>query len=195
MDKTAWRRELLAKRATLPAAIRRRAGRVIATSVLSLPEMAAAKRVGLYADFRREVPTCRLACLLKLAGKEIALPVTDAKNKRLAFRRIVHRRQLHRGAYGILEPNPGCPMVPARALDLIVVPGVGFDRRGHRLGYGMGYYDRYLAETSPACIAVGLAYSFQVVPLLPHEPLDRRMDLVITEMEVIKAVAERGFAQ
>ena len=185
MDKADWRRDLLRRRNVLPPAIRRQATRAIILALLTLPELRMARTIGLYADFRGEVPTARLGLLLCLAGKTVALPVSDRRQKSLIFRRIDHWHQLCRGAYGIREPNPGCPLVPPRALDLVVVPGVGFDRRGYRLGYGMGYYDRLLAELAPGCATVGLAFACQVVPVLPREAFDRPVDLVLTEDESI----------
>lgn len=169
----------------MPTAIRRRAARQIALSTLCLPEVRAARRVALYADFRHEVPTSRLGLLLGLAGKIVALPVMDQREKCLRFRQIDHRHQLAPGPYGIREPGPGCPPIAPDELDLILLPGVGFDRRGFRLGYGGGYYDRFLPYLAATTVTVGLAYSCQVVPILPHGAFDRPVDLVVTEDEVI----------
>ncbi|MGE5528158.1 MAG: 5-formyltetrahydrofolate cyclo-ligase [Patescibacteria group bacterium] len=181
LDKPAWRRELLRRRGLVAPAQRRSAARAIARAVMSLPETGAARIVGLYADFRGEVPTARLGLMLALAGKIVALPAVEESGKTLVFRRIGHRRQLARGAYGIREPGRDCPAVTAGDLDLICVPGVGFDRGGYRLGYGGGYYDRFLPLLDPACLKVGLAFACQVVPLLPRGPLDQAMHVVVTE--------------
>lgn len=186
MDKADWRRELLRRRNSLTPAIRRQAARAITLALLTLPELRMARTIGLYADFRGEVPTVRLGLLLCLAGKTVALPVSDRRQKSLVFRRVDHWHQLCRGTYGIREPNPGCLLVPSRALDLIVVPGVGFDRRGYRLGYGAGYYDRLLEELAPGCTKVGLAFACQVAPALPRADFDRPVDLVLTEDESIR---------
>lgn len=186
MDKADWRQELLRRRNSLPSAIRRQAVKAVTLALLTLPELRMARTIGLYADFRGEVPTARLGLLLWMAGKAVALPVSDRRQKSLVFRRVGHWHQLCRGTYGIREPNPGCPLVPTRSLDLLVVPGVGFDRGGYRLGYGMGYYDRLLAEIAPGCITVGLAFACQVVPALPREAFDRPVALVLTEDESIR---------
>ncbi|MGQ9780388.1 MAG: 5-formyltetrahydrofolate cyclo-ligase [Bacillota bacterium] len=181
MDKETWRRELLRRRTALSPAFRRRAGRLVARQVLSLPEVQAARVVGLYADFRGEVPTLRLAFLLCRVGKTLAFPAVIPQEKRLVFRRVRHRRDLVVGTYGIREPRPDAPPIPLRALDVVVVPGVGFDRRGYRLGYGAGYYDRVLDLLRPDCFKVGLAYACQVVPVLPVDAHDRRLDALVTE--------------
>lgn len=185
-DKRAWREELLRRRIALPPAFRRRAGREMALALLSLPETMSARIVGLYANFRGEVPTARLGLLLCRAGKSVAFPAVARAERRLVFRRVVHRRQLAAGTYGIREPLPDCPPVAPRALDLVVVPGVGFDRRGYRLGYGAGYYDRFLRTLRPDCFKVGLAYACQVVPILPAEAHDLRLDAVVTEEGVLR---------
>ena len=189
MDKPAWRKELLCRRDSLPAWYRRRAERTIIRSVMSLPEMGMAETIGLYADFRGEAATARLALLCCLAGKSLALPVADQREKGLVFRRVISRHQLHRGAYGIREPGPGCPPVSPRSLDLLVVPGVGFDRRGGRLGYGAGYYDRFLPLLRDDCAKIGLAFACQVVPLLPRGGHDVNMDAVVTEDGIIRPAA------
>ena len=82
-------------------------------------------------------------------------------------------------------PEPqGKTTIAPESLDLVVVPGVGFDRQGHRIGYGLGYYDRTLSTCANAKF-VGLAYSFQVVERLPEEKHDIRLDYLVTECEMI----------
>ncbi|NLG83265.1 MAG: 5-formyltetrahydrofolate cyclo-ligase [Firmicutes bacterium] len=186
LEKEAWRKELLRRRMALPPAFRRRVGRLVALRLLSLPEVQLARVVGLYADFRGEVPTARLALLLCRAGKTLAFPAVIPWEKRLVFRCVRDRRDLVVGTYGIREPRPDVPSIARRALDVVVVPGVGFDRRGYRLGYGAGYYDRFLRTVRPDCFKVGLAYACQMVPVLPAEAHDLRLDAVVTEEGVFR---------
>lgn len=186
MDKTIWRRELLRRREGLSPAFRHQVGHATALALLSLPEVMAARLVGLYAHFRGEVPTTRLAYLLCRAGKNLAFPAIIRGEKQLVFRLVRQRRELVPGTYGIKEPLPSCPLVPPRALDVVVVPGVGFDRRGYRLGYGAGYYDRLFPRLRPDCCKIGLAYACQVVPVLPAEDHDRRLDILVTEDGVLR---------
>ena len=89
-------------------------------------------------------------------------------------------RQFVPGRFGIPEPEGGSP-VSLSELDLMVVPGVGFDLHGHRLGYGRGYYDRVLAGESRRPTLVGLCFEQQVVDRLPRDPHDVCVDLLITE--------------
>ena len=186
MDKPAWRKELLNRRTALPAVLRRRAGRTIAHTLLALPEITHARHIAIYADFRGKVPTARTGLLLYRAGKTLALPVVDPRSKRLIFRRIEHWHQLCPGPYGLRQPGPGCQAIAPADLDLVIVPAVGFDRGGYRLGYGGGYYDRFLPELGAACVTLGLAFACQVVPALPHGPLDQTVDIILTEDEVIR---------
>lgn len=81
--------------------------------------------------------------------------------------------------FGISEPKPDCRMIPIPAFDLILVPGVAFDRRGWRLGRGQGFYDRLLADANPAALC-GVAFAEQILPEISHEPHDRRMRWLVT---------------
>jgi 5-formyltetrahydrofolate cyclo-ligase len=85
---------------------------------------------------------------------------------------------------GLREPDPGrTPLVSPGAFDLAIVPGIGFDRSGHRIGFGAGYYDRFLASTSASRVA--LAFSLQIVDWIPHGPEDQPVDWIVTEAGVI----------
>lgn len=114
-----------------------------------------------------------------LNEKEVYLPCTDTKQRTLYFHRVKSLAELKVGAFGILEPSSEAPEISVKDLDLILVPGVAFDSTKGRLGYGGGFYDRVLRETK--ALKVGVAFSFQVVPELPLEPFDVRMDLLLTE--------------
>lgn len=86
--------------------------------------------------------------------------------------------RLVKGAYGILEPGAGCPRVEPEEIDLIFVPGTAFDVRGHRIGQGGGYYDRYLNRTR--AVRVGVCHDFALLSAVPSEAHDARMDIVVT---------------
>ena len=186
MDKASWRRELLHRREDISSTERRRAELEICEAALKLPELKSARTIGLYAALGGEVSLDRLAIRLCLAGKGIALPVADRGNKNLVFRWVGHWRQLQRGCYGIREPLPVCEALSPENLDLLFLPGLGFDRRGFRLGYGAGYYDRFLARLPEKCLAIGTAFAGQVVPLLPTETHDHPVRILLTELEIIR---------
>lgn len=143
---------------------------------------AQAGTVLLYQPIGREMPVERLVAAALAAGKRLVLPRCEPK-------RVMHGRlwdgrpeSLERSKFGILEPLATAPVVRPAELDLVVIPGVGFDREGYRLGWGGGFYDRYLPGVQGA--KVGLAFSVQIVEQLPREAHDVRLDGVVTEAEI-----------
>lgn len=139
-----------------------------------------------YAAFDGEVETRPVLRAALAAGKRVAVPVMRP-GRRLALQEIrCARRDLaRRGRFGVPEPvlrRQG--RVQPGELNLAVVPGVAFDRRGGRLGRGKGYFDRFLARVPARVPRVGLAFSFQMVRALPSEPHDRPVCAVVTERGV-----------
>jgi 5-formyltetrahydrofolate cyclo-ligase len=149
------------------------AGIAIAARGKLLPDVAV---VGLYAPMREEVDPAPLAHRLETRGAALALPVVvgDA----MLFRRA--GGPLVAGPFGTMHPASGEAVEP----DLVLVPLLAFTRGGHRLGYGKGFYDRWIAAHS-AAVTVGLAYAAQEVPALPLEPHDLPLDVILTEREAI----------
>ena len=151
---------------------------------LRLPCFDSAKCVLLYASKRGEVHTDGIIQSALSLGKKVALPVTIKEGNVLELYEIKGIDELSEGAFGILEParNPERRVQPEE-VELVMVPGVSFDRRGHRLGYGMGYYDSLLKKVK-GC-KVGLAYDMQIVEHVPDEPHDVAVDMVVTQSETI----------
>ena len=119
--------------------------------------------VMLYLNMRSEVETTGLLEGLRTARKQVCAPVVDTEQLELVPRRIQNLKTgLVRHPYGMLEPSETCPRFPIEHLQLIVVPGIAFDRKGYRLGYGKGFYDRFLVKC-PHAVAIGLAYEVQLV--------------------------------
>jgi 5-formyltetrahydrofolate cyclo-ligase len=112
------------------------------------------------------------------------LPVVMGQGLPLLFRKWGPRDLLIEGPYGIMEPSSRLPEVLP---DIVFVPLAAFDRRGHRIGYGAGYYDRTLQalRASKAILAIGVAFSVQEVEAIPEDRHDERLDYVITEKEFI----------
>ena len=117
-------------------------------------------------------------------GHRVAWPRIEGEGK-LSFH-LATPDELVLGAMGIAEPSHDAPIRPVETLDLLLVPGVGFDRSGARLGQGGGYYDRLLARTSGDIDTVGIAFSSQIVPNIPTEATDCRVDAVVTERGVAR---------
>ena len=177
----AWRKaeraRLIATREALPSETQRTAGaRVRAALLAEVPELAGAV-VALYWPFRGEVDLAPLAVELVARGSGAALPVIVEKNAPLAFWRWEPGMATRPGVWGIPVPASGEAVLP----DCLLVPLVGFDGAGHRLGYGGGYYDRTLAALPGPPPAIGVGYAFQRLPDLRPQPHDRPMDAIATE--------------
>jgi 5-formyltetrahydrofolate cyclo-ligase len=136
-----------------------------------------AKTVMIYYSINQEVETVSIIIELLRLDKKVALPVcTPEKDLRVGM--IKSLEELAPGKFGLMEPKPGVPLLGPDELDLVVVPGVAFDKQGNRLGHGAGYYDRFLTQTD--AYKLGLAYEFQVVDELPVEPHDSPLDGLLT---------------
>ncbi len=139
----------------------------------------------LFASFGTEVDTYPLIGTLILSGKRVYLPKTYPSKRLLRFKRTYTLGELVPGAFGIKEPPEENPEGFPGARDIVVVPAVAVDRDGFRLGYGGGYYDRFLKGTEARKVA--LVFSLQVVSLVPREAHDVRVDYIVTE-EGVKRV-------
>ncbi len=152
--------------------------------VLALEPWACARTVLLYADRHGETATGLLISQGLDQGKRVLLPrcLHDIRGFMEAAG-IRCLADLVPGLHGILEPDPRTCPADSSLPELIVVPGLAFDRRGFRLGHGGGYYDRFLAEmdTEPRPVTIGLAYGFQVLDHLPDDRWDRGVQCVCTE--------------
>ncbi len=138
------------------------------------------KRMAFFHYINKEVNLCP-AMAKALAEKEVYLPCTNLRERTLIFRRLFGFSELVEGAFGIPEPQEKNPALAPEDLDLILVPGLAFDRNKGRLGYGGGFYDRVLSQTG--AIKIGVAFSFQIANELPQEPYDQRVDWILTEKE------------
>lgn len=121
-----------------------------------------------------------LAEKLLAEGKQVAFPRTEGET--MEFYPVTSLKGFQKGAFGIMEPVGDCPLKEEKPL--ILVPGLGFDRKCCRIGYGKGFYDRYFARF-PASRKVGVAYNIQIAEKIPRDIYDVPMDVVITE-EVVK---------
>ena len=164
-----------------PEAVRR-ASEVVVRRLLALPELAGSLRIGAYLGVRGEVDPSALRHVDRL---EVALPVTTAGEP---LRFVVPAGPLEQGPYGIRQPGEGTEVTPLE-LDVVVVPAVAVDRRGHRVGHGAGFYDRTFADRrkdTPPPVLIGICHSFQVVEHLDAKPWDVPLDLVVTEAGIIR---------
>lgn len=178
-------------RDSMPAGEAEQKSAAIAAKLQQLDEYAGAKTVLFYAAKGNEVQTAAAIRDAFAKGKNVLLPVTDANNKTIYAAAIANYPDypdgLEKAAFGVMEPKLKNPF--KGSIDLVLVPGIAFDKRGHRLGYGHGYYDKFLhilRKENPGAAAVALAYDFQIVEVLPTGSHDQRMDVIITESKVIR---------
>ena len=151
--------------------------RQILAYVVSLPEYEAASCVYCYVDYNHEVQTWPIMEQAIKDGKRVAVPRVDGTA--MDFYYIASREDLEAGYFGIMEPKHGLPMAKERDA-LFLMPGVAFDRAHHRVGYGGGFYDRYL-ERMPELKTVALAYECQMFDEVPFEAFDIRPSVLVTE--------------
>ncbi len=189
--KRAVRARVLTERDAMPEAARARASADATTRLRSLPEIAAARVVLAFWSFGSELSTAGLIASLDGDGVAVALPrIVD---RELEARRYRPGDALDRTSFGAYEPSTG-PALDPSTIDAIVVPGVAFDREGRRVGYGGGFYDRFLPTTRPVAIRVGLAFDLQLAAsgeVLPAGSFDLRVDAVVTESELVRCPAMR----
>jgi len=146
-----------------------------------------ARTVLAYMAFAGEVLTEGLIRQAMASGKQLVLPMVRADRQDMALYRIDDlERDMVPGYHGILEPHPQrTRMLEPDRLDLVFVPGIAFDLRGGRLGYGAGFYDRLLSQLSRDIPTVGLAFDFQITQRLPLQPHDIMLEVIVTDSRTI----------
>lgn len=184
MPKRSLRSSMLARRNALPVDVWQANSQAAQQRLMAVDAFQRAARLALYAPLRHEVDTVLLLKAARQAGKRVFYPLVC--DDRLTFHEVETSAQLRQGSFGILEPCPVDTAAVAPDFDLMVVPGVAFDLRGHRIGFGKGYYDRYLAGLASLPTLVGLCHDFQVCSEVPSEGHDVRMHYLVTETRVVQ---------
>ena len=177
--KAALRSEVRARIAAMPEARRASESAETVRHILADPVWQAARSVLLFMPLPDEVGIRPLVDAAWAAGKSVALPASDGATGAYVAKRVLSEADLRPGRFGVLEPCAECVVVPFSALDLVLVPGIAFDRAGNRLGRGRGFYDRMLA-LSPDAVSCGVGFDGQVVALVPVEPHDVKLHRVWT---------------
>ena len=188
LERQRLRRHFLAERNALSPTDRTARSRQIIETLCALPVFKEKSQLFIYCSYRSEVQTFPLLHRCLAEGKAVTVPLTVPERAELLAIPITNpATDLLPGYKGI--PEPVAPLAERRrvtpqSLEIAIIPGAVFDRAGHRLGYGGGYYDRFLAQ-APQVLRIGLAFSMQLalqIPVLPH---DIPMDMLITEKEVL----------
>ncbi len=183
------RRRVLAAREAMPARDRARRSRAVAELTLALPEVFGARTLMAFWSFGSELDTAPLLTGLHDRGVALVLPrIVDGELEPRSYR---PGDAMTATTFGALEPAQGAPIDP-REIDAIVVPAVAFDRDGSRVGYGGGFYDRFLSRTRSDAVRIGIAFGCQLLPpgeVLPSAGFDLRVDIVVTETGVLRISA------
>ena len=183
-SKRSLRLRIGAERRALATPEREVASARIAEHVLGMPEFASAGRVAAYAALSDEVSLDQVIATVLDSGRPLLLPRVDGR--KLVFSRVDDLGALRVGTFGVREPSRGVAETAWEPGDLVLVPGVAFDRHGGRLGRGAGFYDRALPRGADAPCVVGVCFDRQLIDAVPMAPHDRRVDAVVTESGVVR---------
>ncbi len=160
---------------------------LIGKRVFDLKIYKAASSVMFYAAHRSEVETSQMIKKALESGKQVCVPKVSSKKPKEMFAVQIQSfgNDLEPGNYGIFEPKQDCgKIVSKKSIDLVIVPALAYDRLGNRLGYGKGYYDRWLKDL-PKKKMIGLAFDFQILESVPRTSKDVPVNLIVTEKRVV----------
>ena len=186
--KQTLKQQIFEKRNSLPKEEIREKSIKIKNNLFSLKEFNVAKNIMLYVSFNTEADTQKIIKeLLNKKEKTIVVPYVTKGDFKLHLSELKSFNELKPKTFGILEPremyirefNPD-------KLDLVIVPGIAFDKKGHRIGYGYGYYDRFLKTIKKKAVKIGLAFDFQLIESIPEEEHDVPMNIVVTDKEILR---------
>jgi len=182
-DVRSWRKaeraRLLELRRAMPAAVHREASKAIMRALRSQLLPGSHELIGCYWPFRREFNCVPYMREILRSGGRVALPVVRGRGKPLEFRCWSETAKMESGVWNIPHPASGEPVFPSA----LVIPLVGFDDAGYRLGYGAGYYDITIGNFSETPFRVAVGFEFSRLPTIYPQPHDWRMDVIITETQ------------
>lgn len=190
IEKKKLRRQMRLRRDSLKEADTRRASCEIFSKITGLDVYRRAPIIYSYASFGSEVDTRAFNRKVLEDGKILALPRVLSKEM-MAFFKVEDVCAMERSPMGIMEPGLNMPQIERGVPDgLMIVPGLAFDRKLERLGYGGGYYDRYLTGQREMICCCGVAFDCQIISVVPAEGHDRPVNMLITESEIVERMDE-----
>ena len=182
--KSVFRHNLKDQRDLVTPEVARRASESLWTQLKEESFFQKAKHIAAFTSTGSEINTLPLLGHILSSNKKLYLPKTEKTHTLMHFHAVTDLRDLILGSYNILEPPPGIA-IPPEQIDLMLVPGLAFDNHGYRLGYGQGYYDRYLKFIRTGCFTLGVAYSFQIIDKIPNADHDIPVNAVLTEKYIL----------
>lgn len=185
MSKSQIRQSAIESRRAIPASRIASMSGDVQKNLEALKEYQEAKNIAVYVAKGDEVQTARILERAISGGKSVAVPLVDVPSGTLLFFEVTSLADLSPGHFGVLEPKRGARPVLLSETDLVLVPLLAWDPRGHRIGYGKGYFDRALA-TRGNSLAIGLAFESQRVERVPDQPYDVKLDILVTDKRVLR---------
>lgn len=188
-EKSALRSKYKKLRAEIPTDIKKEADRAICEKIASLPSFALADTVLMYFPVGSEVDVTPIARMALAMNKKIAYPICDTVSCTMTFRYVSKLSELRCGSYNIKEPPQSAESITDKSAEnlLCIVPALAFDARGFRLGYGKGYYDKFLEGFGGA--SVGVVYELNLTDKLPSDSFDIPVRIIITERRSVRTDA------
>ncbi len=181
--KESIRKKILSLRSLLPQDESRKRSELIFQNLKKLPVFNNANVIHTYVSSKKnEVDTIEIIKYLFSIGKRVVIPVVDKENKTLIHSELRDLFELKKSTFGLLEPNV-IREVKLDEIDIVIVPAVAVDRNGNRIGFGGGYYDKFLSQVN--CPKIALVYDFQVVEKIEPERSDIPVDFIVTENDII----------
>ena len=177
------RKKYLEKRAALPVEVRAARDARICRNILSSAVYRYADILLMFYPMRGEADVMPVMESALAAGKRVAFPRCNAQDHSMIFYYVTSKEDFEQGAYGIMEPKPTLPPFEHASVEmqnvLCLVPAIVYDRRGYRVGYGGGYYDRFFGKVKPA--SIGVVYEEFILKTVPHGRYDITVDVVVSE--------------
>ncbi len=185
--KDSLRKELIRKRDTIPPEVRRAKNRMIQERLFALDPFGTAKVLFSFVSFRSEVDTFGIIRKAFMDGKKVVVPKVGRESRMLFLYEIKNMDELSAGYMGIPEPAAVGEerSFTIQDIDIVLIPGLGFDLQGNRIGYGAGYYDRLLSGMKKAIPVIAPAYEEQIVDSIPAEQHDRKVDIIVTDSRTV----------
>ncbi len=189
--KALMRKRSRALRASMPKGAIAARSAELAKRLLSLPAIERAASVALFYPIveKNEVDLRAVDAALRARGVRVSYPSIDPETRTMVFREVADPEAMTELGMGFRDPGPGAPL--AEALDVIVVPALAVDARGHRIGYGAGFYDRALARYAPPARAIAVAFDFQLAAEIPETEGDVPVDEIVTDAKVLQVPRDR----
>ncbi len=179
------RKELIKKRKNVPKSEIYNKSQLIEKNLFRMYEFKSSKKILFYISYDNEVYTHDMIKKSISINKKIIVPISDVIKKNLILSKLDRWEELEKGSYNILEPiRKNEKEILLDSINLIIVPAIGFDIKGNRLGHGLGYYDKLLKKSNIAT-HIGLAFEFQIIDHIQIEKHDIPVDMIITEKRII----------